>query len=282
MSRIMLALAGLLLLVGGARAAEVTSAEPHHALPGAPGLTYADLLRQVLPDAGEVDGVFKGSEVIPLRHVGGPDMAVEHPAEYELLMIAATVAQTSGGSRRILLIDLDQGGMSAEGYVVLAMFDGSARPELIDAAQINYDRSTHFYQQAVLPVSAGDSVILSISTHFNSSQGYVTVAMIMPRDDRFELVDTVFAFEEQGCGYDWTQTPGFRAGEQAADRRYADIVATVTETIAHKGEACDGIERPAERRREITVTYRWDAAAGRYLPDSDAFETLAAENEQRF
>ena len=65
-------------------------------------------------------------------------------------------------------------------------------------------------------------------------------------------------------------------------RRYADIVATVTETIAHKDEACDGIERPAERRREITVTYRWDAAAGRYLPDSDAFETLAAENEQRF
>ncbi len=61
-----------------------------------------------------------------------------------------------------------------------------------------------------------------------------------------------------------------------------DIHATVRETTAATDEDCgdDTVPEPAERT--ISVTYRWDAARSRYLPDSDAFERLARENEQRF
>lgn len=37
-----------------------------------------------------------------------------------------------------------------------------------------------------------------------------------------------------------------------------------------------------EKIGDGALTYRWDAAAQRYTPDSDAFTHLARENEERF
>jgi hypothetical protein len=94
-------------------------------------------------------------------------------------------------------------------------------------------------------------------------------------------VDTVFTFDDHGCGYERRQMPDFMAGGNNA-RTYADIVVSVTEETRHTGEYCDGQETPPEGGRAIGATYRWDDAASRFAPDTDALEVLARENQGRF
>ena len=50
----------------------------------------------------------------------------------------------------------------------------SATPRLLDAANVGYDRSTYFRDPAALAVAEGTDAVVTMSTHFNSSQGYVT------------------------------------------------------------------------------------------------------------
>lgn len=233
-------------------------------------------MRQVLPGyTGK-----SGTAVIPLRHIGGADMETEPPAGFANAALTAVEAVEDGKARHLLLIDLSSSTDSAEGYAALALFDAAATPQLLDAAVVSFDRLVFIKQPPTVRLAPGDDLVVVGSTHFNSSQGYGTHAMVLPRGGRLELVDIVWTFDETGCGYVWSQTPAFRAGE--AGGRYADIVATVTEEVGHNDEQCGERARPEERRREITVTWRWDEAASRFLPDSDAFERLAAENEQRF
>lgn len=62
----------------------------------------------------------------------------------------------------------------------------------------------------------------------------------------------------------------------------ADIRVSVKAELFLTGEAdCD--EDPVEPSlRTFDVTYRWDFDAGRFLPNSDALDILAKENEERF
>jgi hypothetical protein len=56
----------------------------------------------------------------------------------------------------------------------------------------------------------------------------------------------------------------------------------VTEVTEASGEECGDAAMPEPASRTIAVTYSWDAAARRYITDSDAFAVLARENEKRF
>jgi hypothetical protein len=62
---------------------------------------------------------------------------------------------------------------------------------------------------------------------------------------------------------------------------FADVVATVTEHVIPTLDC--GSEKPPEAAsRAVTVVYRWDEAQAKYVPDSDAFDKLAADNSKRF
>ena len=56
----------------------------------------------------------------------------------------------------------------------------------------------------------------------------------------------------------------------------------VVESTVPTGEHCGDDPPASPSTREISVVYRWDEENGSYLPDSDAFERLAKENEKRF
>src|SRR5690606_10528250 len=117
------------------------------------------------------------------------------------------------------------------------------------------------------------------STHFNSSQGYAMTALILLRAGRTEPVDTVSTFDDRSCAWQRSQLLEFG---RSAGEPFADIVATVTERTEATGEDCGGEAVPGPPTRRITATYRWNADAERYLPDSNAFAVLARENEDRF
>jgi len=248
-------------------------------LPGAGNRTYADLVRLVVPGIGGDDVGASGGGVIPIRHIDGGDMSGFEPVSVASPRIAVVPVRSGGLDRAALLLNLGESRNDVSDFVVLALFDAADEPRLLDAATIAFNRYTSFAEPARLPAGVGDDLLVTRSTHFNSNQGYATMALILARDDRLELVDAISTFDDRACAYERTQRLDI---EQGAEQPFPDIVATVTELTAASDEGCGDATIPEPGTRTITVTYRWDAAAERYNPDSDAFVLLARENEDRF
>ena len=260
-----IALALLVAAAGGARSQQVAHPEATDLLPGAAERTYGGLARLVSP-AG-------------VRHIGGADMAGSLPLSPGVKRIAALPVRSGGQERTALLLDFGESDDGVSGFVVLALFDTGGEARLLDAANVAFDRYTAFADPARLAAGVGDDLLAIRSTHFNSYQGYATTALILLRDGRIELVDEVSTFDDRTCAWQRSQLLDLGTG---AGEPFADIAATVTERMEATGEDCGDEAMPGPPTRRIAVTYRWNADAQRYLPDSDAFAVLAQENEKRF
>lgn len=270
-------LAALWLGLASASAAEVAFPAPGDTVPGAQAVTYLDLLREIVPDLAEADGVYRGKTVVPLRHVAGPERQAEPPQEPTVADFS--VLPLAGSGRILLLVDLGMAEDAAEGYAVLVLFDPAGKPRLVDAADVAFDRTTWFLEPVMLDLGDGRLAVLTMSMHSNSDQAYVTTAIVLV-GDRLELIDSVFTFDEAVCAFERTQRLALEtrpdgAGPAAID---ATVVDTTTPTGADCGE--DAVPQPASAT--VAVTWRWDEAAKRYRPDSDALEKLAAEAAERF
>ncbi|TIX53987.1 MAG: hypothetical protein E5V28_28390, partial [Mesorhizobium sp.] len=185
--------------------------------------------------------------------------------------------KAGGKDRLAMLFDLGSSSDSAEGFAVLALYDLASRPRLLDAVNVAVDRSTYFRDPGKLPIGPSHDAIITLSTHFNSSQGYASTPLILVRDDRFELTDVIYTFDESLCAYKRTQELAFQT--IADGQPYAAIKATVTDATVPNGESCDE-PAPEPSSRDISVTYHWDGTA--YVKGSDALDKLAGENANRF
>ena len=278
--RFILAVMLLPLLWTAAGAQTVSFPDLGSALPGRSDVTYLDLAKLVIPSlASDGNGFYKGGLPIEMRHVEGPGSGGS-PPETSSFPNAAVLAIRAGGQDRLaMLFDLGDSPDSAEGYAVLALYDVTAKPKLLDAANVAVDRSTYFREPNKLSIGAGDDMLITMSTHFNSSQGYVITPLIMVRDDKFELIDMIYTFDERLCAYSRKQDVTFQA--IANGQPYAAFKVTVTDSTIPSDESCDDAP-PDAASHDISVTYHWDKKTSRYVKDSDAFEKLAAENEKRF
>ncbi|TRC89544.1 hypothetical protein FJV80_09910 [Mesorhizobium sp. WSM4310] len=264
--------------VAGAQA--VSFPDLGSSLPGRSDVTYLDLARMVIPSlAADGDGFYKGGLPIEMRHIEGPDSGGSPPETSSFPNAAVLPVKAGGKDRLAMLFDLGDSPDSAEGYAVLALYDVTATPKLLDAANVAVDRSTYFREPNKLSIGAGDDMLITMSTHFNSSQGYVITPLIMVRDDKFELIDMIYTFDERLCAYSRKQDVAFQT--IADGQPYAAVKATVTDSTVPSDESCDDAP-PQASSHDISVTYHWDKKTSRYVKDSDAFEKLAAENEKRF
>lgn len=278
---LLLALTVALSALGRAFAQEVTSIDPADPVPGARDSTYLDLVRQFVPDIAATDNIYEGHQVIGMRHVNGDEMSGEAPETVAIHAISALPVQSDGKDRLLLLVDLGQSEDSVESFTVLALFSLADGPTLLDAANVGYDRFTGFGEPPELSLGEGKNVVITQSSHFNSNQNYEATPLILVRNDHLQFIDTVFTFDDRSCSYTRDQVAKFGAGDRDA-RTYPDIVATVTETTSPSGEDCGDEQPPKAGARSFRVTYRWDEAASKFVADSDAFERLAKENEERF
>lgn len=271
----------LMLLIGAvgiAMAEPSFPARPTDALPASEGGTYLDLLRRVMPGI-VVDGIaYSGARPVAIRQIDGSGEGTVEPTASGQLNLTAVPLRSGGMERMALLIDFGTAEHDL-GAAILALFDIAGEPLLLDAADIAMDRHTSFRNPVRLSVSAGDDLLVSQSMHFNSNQYYAIANLILVRDDRFELVDTIAMLSDQDCAFERSQSLMI---EQGTGKPVADIVATVTERTTLTAEDCGGRVGPEPGSRTVAVTYRWDPAAQRYEPDSDAFTALARENEERF
>lgn len=249
-------------------------------IPGHHDVTYLDLARMVFPDlTAGANGFYDGTVPIEMRHIEGPDSGGSPPATTSLSNAEVLAIKAAGKDRLAMLYDLGYGSDSAEGFAVLALYDLTGKPRLLDAVNVAVDRSTSFREPGKVSIAAGDDAIVTMSTHFNSNQGYVGTMLIMVRNDRFYLIDAIYTFDENYCAYRRTQNLAFRS--LGGHKAYAPIKATVTDATVPSEESCDEAP-PKATSHDISVTYHWDKAKSRYVKNSDAFEKLSAENAKRF
>ncbi len=236
-----------------ASAAEVFFPSPTDRVTGFDSLTYLDLVRELLPDLAPAAQGFAGSEVAQLRHLGGEGLLeVPAPDRFELGQLSAVPPAVGGGERLLVLFDLDHEDRY-EGFAVLALFDLRQEPVLVDAAQVSYDLWTYFRDPATLPLTTDTSLVLTMSTHFNSSQSYVMSMMALARPDGLDFVDVVFTLDDRNCGYDRRQMPDFAV--EAEEGGMPPIRVSVTETVEHTGDECGDVELPPAGTRTVAVTY---------------------------
>jgi hypothetical protein len=272
------ALALLLVCADGATAQPVSFPAPTQPVREGEDVTYADLVALVVPGIVVNGGKYSGGEVIALRSIGSADVESLQPASIGALGVAAVPVRSGGLDRVALLLDFGH-GKDVVGLAILALFDVVDKPRLLDAVNVASGSNTSFRDPLRLSVGGGDDLLLTRSVHFNSSQGYTTTALILARNGRLEPVDMISTFDERFCAYERTQQLDVRQGGGAP---FTDITAVVIERTATSGERCNASAVPEPGTRTITVTYRWDTASQRYIPDSDAFAVLARENEKRF
>ena len=238
---------------------------------GREDVTFADLVRLVVPGTA-------GNETIDVREIGSETVEDLEPASAAAPRLSAVPVRSGGLDRMALVLDFGSGEYVV-GLAILALFDVTGEPRLLDAANVASGDYTYFLDPARLAVGSGDDLLAIGSTHANFSQTYTTAPLVLVRNDRLELVDMIFAFEERGCAYERTQRLDIRQG---AGEPFSDIVATVTEETMLSGAECGNDPVPEAGTRTITVRYEWDAREQRYSLDSDAFDVLARESEGRF
>jgi hypothetical protein len=269
-------LMALMLFTGPAAFAQsVSYPEPNDPLPGQVGGTYADLIQLVAPGIVIDDQTYTGGQSLDIRHLAGWDDPGVTLATTGQLHISALPV----GSQLALLLDFGTAADEASELDILALFDLADTPRLLDTANANLDQSTSFSKPFPAGLGEEADLLLIQGTHHNSGQGYSLTALTLVRDGRFELIDTILTFRENNCAFERNQSLDVKP---SAAEPFADIVARVVEQTDVPVDACTDPTPPAAGTRTITVTYRWDPATGRYAADSDAFDILARENEERF
>ena len=279
--RLFLAALGLVLTAGMAFAADVDFPSPDTAVSARGTTTYLDLARHFVPDIRPTDSGYVGTKMINLRHIAGDKYANQGDGSFGFYDISTVRMQADGKERLLVLFDFAQAAHSPDGVAVLGLYDISSEPKLLDAADIGFDESTYFFDQALLPIARDSDAILTMSSHFNSSQTYTTQAMMMVRNDRLELIDDAFLFDDKTCGVERRQTIRYAANPDMG-KPYAPIAVTVTDTVSTTMEDCGDGAQASHSERQVRTIYKWQTASSRYTPDSDGLTRLARENESRF
>lgn len=243
--------------------------------------TYLDLARHFVPDIRNTGNGYVGTRHIDIRHIAGKDFAAIGGDAFGFYDISSVKLTTGGKERLLVLFDFAQVTKEAQGLAVLALYDVSGQPFLLDAADIGFDQSTYFFDQALVPVGNDANVVLTMSTHFNSSQTYNSQVMTMVRGDRLERIDDVTLLSDRNCGVERQQSISY-AANPAEGKPYAPVKVTVTDVQSAIAEVCAELTPPELGKREARTTYVWDTGQNRYLPDSDAIDKLETENETRF
>lgn len=248
---------------------------------GHAGVTWFDLVKQVIPDLTREGDEAIGHRNVVRGHITGDASAGAMPATIRLGPLRAVPFTAEGKSRLALLIGIAEGEDMGEQPAVLAVFDDRGlTPALVDAVDVGMDRFTSFADPARVRIGTGDDAILTHSGHFNADETYDTTALIFLSAGKLSLIDSFSAYASRTCTLNTSQGFSFTAGPEARSPYYA-----ITVTMRDIGErSADGCAEERVRKpyaRSATTVYRWNAAKGAFNPDSDAVRRLQQETAAR-
>ena len=248
-------------------------------MPGHPGLTYLDLIRQVAPDLAknDDDGHVEGRLAHPPRHVAGPDFEGEAPDPVTVGFNEDQRIRVGGKPRMALLVDLGQDPERVENMALLMLFDDGPHPKLLDAADVGVDKETSFTDGGpVLHLGPGDDALVTYSGHDDADLTFGAYLVVSTIGDHLGLVTLVRMVSLKFCGLE--QHRGRRTIHHPArsrpslppDRRSRSARCSSTPT---DGDCGPGMI-PKAGSHTFRATYRWNAAAHRFETSSEELKTL--------
>jgi hypothetical protein len=283
-----LVIACLLSWTASARAGLVKPSDP---VAGHSRLTYFDLMRMVVTDLApeNADEEATAHQIVDYRHIEGKNAKTVPAGPVAIKYLEPIDIHAGGRSRLVLMADLGPSDEAVAEFVLLALFDIGGKiggkigdkPKLLDVVEVGTDRLTGFTDKPLLPLGHGSDLIVVDSDHFNSDEDFVNTELIFVRDDRFQLAQALYTFNDKTCTYQLTEWPVVRTVSDRG-RRYRAIVLTVPEKVAlQPGFAdCGDDKVPRPFVRSFRATYRWDPHRRAFVTASGNLAKLAKENDK--
>jgi hypothetical protein len=161
------------------------------------------------------------------------------------------------------------------------LFDDAPRPKLLDVVDVGVDKNTGFDERPLIGMAPGDDALVTYSEHSNSNQSYMARLLILVRGDRFQLIDELSLFSDDGCGWRREEVPAF-ATKPARGSPYRELDVTVMETLKHPDEDCGDDKIPRAYSHIWRGAWRWDAHKGAFTERLHQLDRLDKLNEGRF
>lgn len=243
-------------------------------------ITYFDLLRELLPDLQEDSTAHR---TIPFRSLSEPRK--REAVEGDIKLDFKPYWFRSGG-RRLLLLWVNISAEEANAYTpyegeaeVLAVFSLEPKARMLDALEVKTDRFTGFWEDRPLfTLDSRNDAFIIYSTHWNAGESYTSIEMLFVDAGRFKKIASLFLYETQGCGANFTEAPTFRAAADSGNK-YPKVLVNVK---LRKGPDEEGCERPTRAfTKYYQGLYRWNSAKGRYVSNSRGLASFDRFNERR-
>jgi hypothetical protein len=228
-------------------------------VPGVPGKTWIDLLRQVFPDIAlgpKHEAVVRGD--IALRPIEQDGVFTDECPD-ELKLSALEVSEARIAEKRRLIV-----GIATEGDVCaapLALFEGNGEGKLLDAVNVKQDKNYSFGRDFTRALGPDGQLAVVTSFHINAGEGYDIETLILATADKLSSIGSVFAKSEMDCRRSVSQEATVSiAPDYGAFARIAGYVKTATRRLASDCQTPQGKEMIAIARTD----WRWNAARRAY------------------
>jgi hypothetical protein len=281
--RLVWLLFGALLATPAAANPDAALHSAHDAVPGHPGLTYLDLVRQAVPSLAEnaAGDAIEGHVKTAPRHLAGTGAEGETPDPVTLGYIEDRRIRIGGRPRIALLGDLGPNPDRVQNFELMMLFTDDAKPRLLDMADVGLDKDSGFAEQAVLPIGPGDDALVTYSEHDDADLTMGVYLIASTVGDRLRGVDNFYVTSAKLCGWTSIETARLRT-EPDPGSAYRAIRAGVTLAVRRTDEDCGNDKIPKPSTRVFRADYQWDAAKRRYVTRSSDLKQLEALNQRGF
>ena len=256
------------------------TAQVSDAVPGHPGVTFVDLLAQMVPGLALADtGASAPAPPEPFRHIAGPDNEGEPPDQLQVDSLEPLALEVDGKKRIAIVADFGAAQDRVADITLLGLFDDGAMPKLLDFADVGLDRFSGFASVPSFRIGPHDEAISLDSSHSNSSESYEQPMLIFIQADKLTLIDSYFVFGERECNFQQDQE---LAVKELPDSRllHWSFRVEVTQTRSKtKGEDCPEPTPSQSVTKVYSATYVWSPKRQNFVTTSRQLDQLAKEND---
>jgi hypothetical protein len=253
-------------------------------VPGHPGMTYIDLIKQVAPDLAKnsEDNAFEGHLAVNPRHIAGADEQ-GGPSDNSVTLgfVEERRIKVGGKPRIAVLADLGPKEGEVAGLALLMLFTDTPKPKLLDDADVGMDKDSVLSQHVVLPLGPGDDALVTYSEHDDADLTMGGYVLISPVGDHLQLIQFMQLTSVVACGWSDMESTKFSTLPDPG-RAYRKIVVRVSSRFRHTDPSCGASDVPKAHSVVFSGAYRWNAAARRFDTTSHIEAQWKAYNDAVF
>ena len=196
-------------------------------------------------------------------------MAVPSP-DHEIEGVSRLDIEMQGKPQSLVLFDFGRADGAAQSISILALYDLSGAPRLLDAMDVGMDLFTSFQEPEFLALSPRLGVVFLRSSHNNAGEEFVQTSIVGIWSGKLNVVDTIGTMNWNGCSAS-IQVPLSFAAVRGAEA--LEAIADVQKEAMDGGCPALELEKKIKNKR-LKAIYSWDEHAGKFIADTKAFADI--------